>query len=72
MISWELDQTLEMPFVLAAAQRALSTAGPLIWKSDQGSHFTSPQSLQLLRDAQVQISMDSKGRPLDNIFTERL
>ncbi len=72
VISWELDHTLEMPFVLAAGERALSTAVPVIWNSDQGSHFTSPQYLQLLREAHVQISMDSKGRALDTIFTERL
>jgi putative transposase len=45
---------------------------PLICNSDQGSHFTSPQYRQLLLDAKVQISMDGKGRALDNIFTERL
>ncbi len=72
VISWELDQTLEMPFVLAAVQRALSQAQPVIWNSDQGSHFTSPQYTQLLLDAGVQISMDGRGRALDNIFTERL
>lgn len=72
VISWELDHTLEMPFVIEACQRALSIATPIIWKSDQGSHFTSPQYQQLLRDAHVQISMDSKGRALDTIFTERL
>ena len=72
VISWELDQTLEMPFVIEACQRALSVARPTIWNSDQGSHFTSPQYLQLLQEAQVKISMDSKGRALDNIFTERL
>jgi putative transposase len=72
VISWELDQTLEMPFVIEACQRALSMATPMIWNSDQGSHFTSPQYLQLLQEAQVKISMDSKGRALDNIFTERL
>ena len=72
VISWELDQTLEMPFVLAAVQRALSQAQPVIWNSDQGSHFTSPQYTQLLEDAGVQISMDGRGRAMDNIFTERL
>ncbi len=72
VISWELDQTLEMPFVVTAVQNALSKAVPVIWNSDQGSHFTSPSYQHLLRDAHVQISMDSKGRALDNIFTERL
>jgi putative transposase len=72
VISWELDQTLEMPFVVSAVERALSTAVPVIFNSDQGSHFTSPQYLHLLQNAHIQISMDSKGRALDNIFTERL
>jgi putative transposase len=72
VLSWELDQTLEMPFVLNAVDRALAQAKPQIWNSDQGSHFTSPQYLQRLTAAEVQISMDGKGRALDNIFTERL
>ncbi len=72
VISWELDQTLELPFVLTTVQRALGQGVPLICNSDQGSHFTSPQYCQLLLDAHVQISMDGKGRALDNIFTERL
>jgi len=72
VVSWALDQTLEMPFVLEAVQLALSTAVPEIWNSDQGSHFTNQQYQQLLKEANVKISMDSKGRALDNIFTERL
>ena len=72
VVSWELDQTLEMPFVLSAVERALAQATPLIWNSDQGSHFTSPQYLDRLLAANVQISMDGKQRALDNIFTERL
>ena len=72
VVSWELDQTLEMPFVLSAVDRALAQATPLIWNSDQGSHFTSPQYLDRLLAANVQISMDGKQRALDNIFTERL
>jgi putative transposase len=72
VVSWELDQTLEMPFVLDTVERALTQATPTIWNSDQGSHFTSPQYIDCLKQAQVQISMDGKGRALDNIFTERL
>jgi putative transposase len=72
VVSWELDQTLEVPFVLTVMQRALEQTVPLICNSDQGSHFTSPQYCQLLLDAKVQISMAGKGRALDNIFTERL
>jgi len=72
VVSWALDQTLEIGFVLDAAQQGLAHATPLIWNSDQGSHFTSPQYTDLLLAANVQISMDGKGRALDNIFTERL
>jgi putative transposase len=72
VVSWELDQTLALPFVLTAAERALAQATPMIWNSDQGSHFTSPQYCRLLTAVGVQISMDGKGRALDNVFTERL
>ena len=80
VVSWELDQTLEMPFVLRAVERALTEATPEIWNSDQGSHFTSPQYIDRLQAAGTQISMDGRGRALDlvqstrlgNIFSERL
>ena len=72
VIAWELSDTLELPFVLTCTQRALSQATPKIWNSDQGSHFTSPQYLDLLLDKQVAVSMDGRGRCRDNIFTERL
>jgi putative transposase len=72
VISWELDQTLELPFVLTAVERALAQATPQICNSDQGSHFTSPQYIERLLAKDIRISMDGKGRALDNIFTERL
>jgi len=72
VISWQLDETLELGFVLDALAQARAVATPQIWNTDQGSHFTSPQLTQPLLDAGVQISMDGKGRALDNIFTERL
>jgi len=72
IVSWELDQSLEISFLLAAVRRAFPRAKPVIFNSDQGSQFTSPQYLSLLEQAEVQISMDSKGRATDNIFTERL
>ena len=71
IVSWRLDQTLDMEFVLEATKEALETATPEIMNSDQGSHFTSPRYTELLKDAGVQISMDGKNRALDNIFTER-
>jgi putative transposase len=72
VVAWELDQTLELDFVLAAVDRALAQAAPLIWNSDQGSHFTSPRYLDRLLGRAIQVSMDGKGRALDNVFTERL
>jgi putative transposase len=72
VLAWELDDTLEMAFVLAAVDRALTISKPIIWNSDQGSHFTSPQYIERLEKQRIQISMDGKGRALDNIFTERL
>ena len=71
MVSWALDDTLEQPFVLDAVNGALAVATPQIWNSDQGSHFTSPHYTKGLAAAGVHISMDGKGRALDNIFIER-
>lgn len=72
IVSWELDQTLQQAFVTAAVEQALATATPQIWNSDQGSQFTSPQYTRLLQTAGVRISMDGRGRALDNVFNERL
>lgn len=72
VVSWELDQTLQVAFVLAAVEQALAQATPEIWNSDQGSQFTSTEYIDRLQAANVQISMDGRGRALDNIFTERL
>jgi hypothetical protein len=72
VVRWELDQTLELSFVLKAVDRALAQAQPTIWSSEQGSHFTSPAYLDRLHTAGVQISMDGRGRAMDNIFTEWL
>jgi putative transposase len=72
VVSWAMDETLEMPFVLSAVDQAFCVAVPKIWNSDQGSHFTSTEYIARLQTAQVAISMDGKGRALDNIFVERL
>lgn len=72
VMAWELSETLSLPFVLAATKRALAKAVPTIWNQDQGSHFTTPQYTELLEAAEVQISIDGRGRALDNVFTERL
>jgi putative transposase len=72
IVSWELDQTLAIEFVLKAVERAVAGGGPEIFNSDQGSHFTSPKYIQLVQGAGSRVSMDGKGRAFDNIFTERL
>jgi putative transposase len=72
VISWVLDETLELPFVLDAVDQALTVATPTIWNSDQGSHYTSPQLTSKLEAVGARISMDGRGRAHDNIFTERL
>lgn len=71
VVSWELSESLALPFVQAAAQQALAQATPAIWNHDQGRHFTSPDYTGLLERAGVRISMDGRGRALDNVFTER-
>lgn len=72
IVSWELDQSLQVDFVLQAVQQAFQSAVPHIFNSDQGSHFTSKGYIDLLKQHEVRISMDGRGRALDNIFTERL
>lgn len=73
VIAWELSDTMEAAFCIATLEKALSTALPQIHNSDQGSQFTSQEYLDvLLAKHTIQISMDSIGRALDNIFTERL
>lgn len=72
VISWNMDQTLEMPFVIEALENAFAVGSPLILNSDQGSHFTSPQYTDMLEERGIRISMDGKNRAIDNIFTERL
>lgn len=72
VVAWSVDLSLEIGFVLEAMKLALVLGKPQICNSDQGSHFTSPKYTDLLLAAEVQISMDGKGRALDNIFTERL
>jgi putative transposase len=72
IVSWELDQSLEIGFVLDCLDRALEKATPTISNSDQGSHFTSPQFVDRLLARDVAVSMDGRGRAMDNIFTERI
>jgi putative transposase len=72
VVAWELSDNLELPFVLSCAESALSRQVPEIVNSDQGSHFTSERFTRRFLDKGVRVSMDGRGRYVDNIFTERL
>lgn len=72
VLSWELSNTLDVGFCLNALERAMASATPHIFNTDQGSQYTSLAFTQRLLDANVRISMDGKGRCFDNIFIERL
>jgi len=72
VVSWELSDTLEDSFVVSALKQGLKTAMPRIVNSDQGSQFTGRNYTGTLLENNVQISMDGRGRCMDNIFTERL
>lgn len=72
VLSWRLSNSLETEFCLEALEEALKAGHPEIFNTDQGVQFTSEEFTGLLKEQQIRISMDSKGRALDNIFVERL
>ena len=72
VLSWSLSLTMEVDFCLEALDRALRWGRPEIFNSDQGSQFTSEKFTGVLTRRGVAISMDGRGRCLDNIFIERL
>lgn len=72
VLAWQLSNTLDNHFCIEALQQALQTGRPTIFNSDQGAQFTALNFTALLEKAEIQISMDGKGRALDNIFIERL
>lgn len=72
VLSWQLSNTLDNRFCIAALQQALQVGRPDIFNTDQGVQFTALSFTALLEKAEIQISMDGKGRALDNIFIERL
>jgi len=72
ILSWELSTTMDTSFCISALQRAMRIYGkPEIFNSDQGAQFTCKAFQDILRDVEVKISMDGKGRALDNIAIER-
>ena len=72
VLAWRLSNTMDVDFCVQALEEALSKGNPEIFNTDQGSQFTSESFTGVLRDQGIQISMDGKGRYLDNIFVERL
>jgi len=73
VLAWRLSNTMDVRFCVDALDEALDQYGaPAIFNTDQGSQFTSWAWTQRLRDAGIRISMDGRGRFLDNIFIERL
>ena len=72
VLSWRLSNTLDVGFCLEALEEALSRTRPEIFNSDQGRQFTSAMFTGRLQSADIRISMDGKGRALDNVFVERL
>jgi putative transposase len=73
VLSWRLSNTLDASFCVEALEEALERYGrPEIFNTDQGSQFTSLEFTSVLKNAGVKISMDGKGRWMDNVFIERL
>ena len=73
VLSWRLSNTMETHFCIDALHQAIQQFGRAeIFNSDQGAQFTSNAFTQVLREHEILISMDGRGRALDNIFVERL
>ena len=72
VLSWELSNTLDSAFCVAALEAALESQRPEIFNTDQGAQFTSQAFTGVLEAADIAISMDGRGRALDNVFIERL
>ena len=72
VLSWAVSVTMELDFCMEALQRALRRGRPEIFNSDQGSQFTARSFTSRLEGCGIAISMDGRGRALDNVFIERL
>lgn len=72
VLAWETSITLETEFCLAALEKACVASSPGIFNTDQGAQFTSSAFTDMLQGKRITISMDGRGRCMDNIFTERL
>ncbi len=73
VLSWRLSNTLDVEFCLEALQEAIERFGPAdIFNTDQGCQFTSDEWIAELKNHEIRVSMDGKGRWMDNVFLERL
>jgi putative transposase len=73
VLAWRVSNTMDVEFCIEALEEALARFGrPEIFNTDQGSQFTSPRFTGLLQQAGVRLSMDGRGRWMDNVFIERL
>ena len=74
VLSWRLSNSLDNSFCIEAVEDALATSGqqPEIFNTDQGVQFTSHNFIGVLESRDIKISMDGKGRAIDNVFIERL
>ncbi len=72
VLSWELSNTLNTDFCIDALEKALTLGEPEIFNTDQGCQFTSEAFTTVLKHRGIKISMDGRGRALDNVFIERL
>ncbi|NDG27473.1 MAG: IS3 family transposase [Proteobacteria bacterium] len=72
IIAWGISISMDLEFCLDVLGQALALGTPNVFNTDQGSQYTSPQHTGMLETAGIEVSMDGRGRYLDNIFTERL
>lgn len=72
VLAWQLSNTLDGSFCLETLHEALEQGKPEVFNTDQGSQFTALTFTSALESAGIQVSMDGRGRALDNIFVERL
>ena len=72
VLDWEVSVTMDTEFCCATLSRVLMRAIPEIFNTDQGSQYTAKSFIDILKAHPIQISMDGKGRALDNVFVERL
>ncbi len=72
VLAWKLSNTMDTDFCVTALEAALGKGRPEVFNTDQGAQFTSDAFTQTLEERGIRVSMDGKGRYLDNIFVERL